>query len=64
MSELKLEREDLLKQVKTLKNQIVDVEILAKSKYDSNKPIEIQTSVEQLKRNIFNLDIFLNDGLV
>ena len=65
MSELEFEqKEDLMKQLKAIKNQVVDVEILAKSKYDSSKPLQIQNTVEQLKQNIFDLDIFLNDRLV
>ena len=58
------EKEDLMKQLKVIKTKVVEIEILAKSKYDSNKPIEIQTTAQQLKRNIFDLDIFLEDRLV
>lgn len=65
MSELEYkENMNLMNQLKTIKNRIVDVEILAKSKYDSNKPIEIQESVERLKNDIFDLDIFIQDRLV
>lgn len=65
MSELQFEhKDDLMKQLKTIRTQIVDIEILAKSKYDSNKPKEIQDLTQQLKQNIFDLDILLENGLV
>lgn len=57
-------KEDLMKQLKVIKTQVVEIEILSKSKYDSKKPLEIQNTVKRLKHNIFDLDIFLEGRLV
>lgn len=57
------ERNSILNKIKDIRGQIVDVEILTKSKYNSQTPLKVQGVVEQLKQNIFDLDISITHRL-
>ena len=50
--------------MKTIRGQIVDIEILTRTKYTNTTPIMVQEKVEQLKQNIFDLDISITNNLV
>lgn len=69
MSALQIDKKDaldssILGSIKTIRGQVVDAEILIKAPYTDQIPLQIKDKIEQLKQNIFDLDISLSERLV
>lgn len=55
---------NILVQVHDIKDKMIDLDIMMKTKQDSNKYLTIQKSFKDLKESIMKLDISLANTLV